>query len=115
MSQSKETLRQSTRQSVEAIADRAGLKVIFKEGRRATDLWMLAVVGPRLEVIEAATEMMNELVDADLELITSAQRDDDYKLSMVITDKLEHQASQLPERRAKLRLMLQREQDANTF
>ncbi len=102
---SKETLKKRSRQVIESIVEDANLQVAFKEGRRASDLWMAAIMGPRYDVIRTATEIISRLKDVDLELITSEQREDRYKLSLVITEKLEAQSSQVPERRAKLRLL----------
>ena len=100
-----EDVRTQVRDTILAAAREAGLKAVFADGRRNSDITLVLLKGPRLEVLAFAPILIEDLA-LDLEVMRSAELDGVYELMMAVTDTLEGQSVQQPERRLKLQRFL---------
>lgn len=84
----------------------AGVRVSFGEGRRRSDLTLALLRGERQSVLALAPRLGEE-IPADVEIVRSARMGRTFELMVVLTEKLEQQPLRSPERRAKLRRLMQ--------
>jgi hypothetical protein len=85
------------------LCEERGVEVSFMTNRRLSDKVTCVIGGARDLVLPIPMLILEALVKEDLEVIRSRQDGFDYLLQLVITQGLEHQFGQTPERRAKLR------------
>lgn len=90
----------------EVVEDRAEVALELQAGRRASDLWLLQLRGPRAAVLALPLSILDRLPFEEVELVSSTGSDSDYRLTLVVTLPLEQQPTAVPERRAKLRYLL---------
>lgn len=100
-----EDVRSQVRDTILAAARQAGVKAVFAEGRRSSDITLVLLKGRRLDVLAFAPALVENL-DFDLEVMRSAELDGVYELMLAVTDALEDQSVQQPERRQKLQRFL---------
>jgi hypothetical protein len=85
------------------LCEERGVEVTFMTNRRLSDKVTCVLGGARDLVLPLPMLILEALEHEDLEVIRSKQEGFDYLLQLVITQGLEHQFGQTPERRAKLR------------
>ncbi|MEX2543118.1 MAG: hypothetical protein WD314_15025 [Trueperaceae bacterium] len=95
---------------VMACAERAGVLARCRPARRRSDLAMVFLRGPRQAVLGLPLKVFDALEDYDVEIIRSGSQEDRYLLVMAVTEALGSQEIRTPERRAKLRRRLEREE-----
>lgn len=100
-----EDLQKRVHDTVLDAARAAGLKAVFAEGRRASDITLVLLKGERLKVLAFAPRLVEDF-PLDLEVMRSAEVNGVYELMLAITDVLEGQDVQQPERRQKLKRFL---------
>ena len=86
----------------------AGVKAVFAEGRRSTDVTLVLLKGDRFDVLALAPNLVEEQ-QLDLKVMRSDEVDGVYELMLAVTDKLEAQAVNHPECRHKLLRFVQTE------
>lgn len=100
-----EDIKTQVRDTILTAAREAGVKAVFAEGRRNSDITLVLLKGPRLEVLAFAPILVEDFA-LDLEVMRSAEMGGSYELMMAVTDNLEEQSVQHPERRQKLQRFL---------
>jgi hypothetical protein len=100
-----EDRRAKVRDTILDAARGAGLKAVFAEGRRSSDVTLVLLKGQRLEVLAFAPRLV-EAYPLDLEVMRSAEVNGVYELMLAVTDVLEDQGLKQPERRRKLQRFL---------
>lgn len=100
-----EDMRQMVRDTVLEAVREVGIKAVFAEGRRSSDITLVLLKGERLKVLAFAPRLV-EAFTLDLEVMRSAEVNGVYELMLAITDVLEGQSVQQPERRQKLQRFL---------
>ncbi len=83
------------------------MQVSFGEGRRAADVAMVLLKGERSKVLSLPTQLEEEL-GLDVHIVRSTFAGSTFELLLVFTEPLEEQPMRSPERRAALRLQLER-------
>lgn len=92
----------------QVVGEVAGKPVIasFSPGRRATDVVRVVLTGEKGDVLAVPLDILERLPQEDVEVIRSEGTGSDYTLDFVITERLEAQAINTPERRSKLQNFL---------
>jgi len=103
-----EEIRTRVRRGVRKVAERLSLKVEFTEVKRRTDIAFATFFGPRQYVLLAPFELLKRFPEHDLELLRSEGFGHQFRLTLVVTERLSDQPTHQPERRAKLRESLRR-------
>lgn len=85
------------------LATAADVHVTFQATRRAADITVFTLTGNRSDVLELPARFTAMFQDEDLEIIRSEAQGMQYRLRLVITEKLGLQQVTVRERRAKLR------------
>lgn len=94
--------------SMQKIADEHALEIGFRPGRRATDILLATMHGQRRGMLALALFVSENFPQVDLELVNIDTKSDVQTLMLAVTEKLEHQQTQVPERRAVLESYLRR-------
>jgi hypothetical protein len=100
-----EDLRLQVRDTILEAVRSAGIKAVFAEGRRTSDISLVLLKGERLKVLAFAPRLVEDFT-LDLEVMRSAEVNGVYELMLAVTDVLEGQNVQQPERRQKLKRFL---------
>ena len=82
------------------------VEVSFSPGRRATDLVGVILTGQKEAVLTVPLDILERLPKEDVEVISSKGEGAEYTLELVITERLEAQDINTPERRSKLQNFL---------
>ena len=98
------------RSAVNQVADKVGVLARCRPPRRASDLTMVFLRGPREKVLALPLQIFDAIREYDVEIVRSGGEGDKYLLVLAITEALAEQDVQVPERRAKLRRRISREQ-----
>lgn len=98
------------RSAVNQCADKAGVLARCRPPRRASDVTMVFLRGAREKVLALPLQIFDAIKEYDVEIVRSGGEGDRYLLVLAITQALVEQNVQVPERRAKLRRRLSREQ-----
>ena len=85
------------------------VKAEVEHGRRASDLIKVTLNGQKVAVMVLPMKLLDALPDEDIELIDSSGDAQHYRLTLVVTKRLEHQKINAPERRAKLQNFLDKQ------
>lgn len=97
------------RSAVTQCADKVGVLARCRPPRRASDLTMVFLRGPREKVLALPLQIFDAIKEYDVEIVRSGGEGDRYLLVLAITEALAQQDVQVPERRAKLRRRISRE------
>lgn len=98
----------AVRRGARKVAERLGLKVTFAEAKRQTDITLVTFAGPRQHVLLAPVQLLTRLPAVDLELLSGERLGPQFRLTLVVTERLDKQPTHQPERRAKLQSVLRR-------
>jgi hypothetical protein len=93
---------------MQQIADEHELDINFRPGRRKTDLLLATMHGQRRGMLALALFVSENFPQVDLELVNIDTKSEVQTLMLAVTEKLEHQHTQVPERRAVLESYLRR-------
>jgi hypothetical protein len=103
-----DTIKEDIQTSMQRIADENELNINFRPGRRKTDLLLATMHGQRRGMLALALFVSENYPQVDLELVNIDTKSDVQTLMLAVTEKLEHQQTQVPERRAVLESYLRR-------
>lgn len=95
---------------VMACADRVGVLARCRPPRRRSDLTMAFLRGRRPDVLGLPLRIFDALQEYDVEIVRSGGEEERYLLVLAVTETLSSQPVRRPERRAKLRRRLEREE-----
>ena len=98
------------RSAVTKVADKVGVLARCRPPRRTSDLTMVFLRGPRDKVLALPLQIFDAIKEYDVEIVRSGGDGDRYLLVLAVTEALANQDVQSPERRAKLRRRISREQ-----
>jgi hypothetical protein len=87
------------RRRVREDAARLGLRVSFGEGRRATDVAMVVVKGPRVSVLRSTTTLIEPL-GLDVEFVRASATPDAYEMMLALMVPKRKRRISVNERRA---------------
>ncbi len=93
------TAQAQTRRRVREAAAALGLRVAFGEGRRATDVTLVVVKGPRTAVLRSAHALVEPL-GLDVEVVRSAHTTDQYEMVLALMVPRANRQRYTSERRA---------------
>ena len=88
---------------VKELATSHDVRVSFEQARRQADLALFTLYGNRSDVLALPPKFSEFFLGEDIEIIRSEAYGIHYRMRLVITDKLDAQMLETPERRAKLR------------
>ncbi|MEM7737571.1 MAG: hypothetical protein AAF267_17460 [Deinococcota bacterium] len=108
MATPKATLRDDIEMSMQRVADEQELDISFRSGRRNTDVILATMRGQRRSMLALALHVSENFPDVDLELVNIDTKSEIKTLMLAVAEKLEHQQTQVPERRAVLESYLRR-------
>ena len=102
------TIKEDIKTSMQRIADENELNINFRPGRRNTDILLATMRGQRRGMLALALFVSENYPQVDLELVNIDTKSEVQTLMLAVTDKLEQQHTQVPERRAVLESYLRR-------
>jgi hypothetical protein len=97
------------RRKVRDLARDAGVIARYARGRRDSDVVLVILKGDKFDVLKVPPFLIERLPGFDLEIVRSGLNGNMYELILAVTENLEDQTIQRPERRAKLKRFLARE------
>ncbi|MEX2535952.1 MAG: hypothetical protein WD273_10205 [Trueperaceae bacterium] len=98
------------RSAVTQCADKVSVLARCRPPRRTSDLTMVFLRGPREAVLALPLQIFDAIKEFDVEIVRSGGEGDRYLLVLAVTEALAEQDTQSPERRAKLRRRIGREE-----
>ena len=94
---------EEVKNTVQTLVNGRRVRAAFTEGRRVSDLLLVALSGPKQAVLDVPLRLADRLEHEDIELLEAEGSAERYTLSLVVTEAIETQESIDQERRAKLR------------
>lgn len=103
-----DAIKEDIQTSMQRIADEHELEIDFRAGKRKTDILLATMRGQRRGMLALALFVSEHFPQVDLELVNIDTKSEVQTLMLAVTEKLEQQQTQVPERRAVLESYLRR-------